>query len=242
MHPALVGATVELLLEQGAKVFLTDINEEAGTALAAELGANAEFSRHDVSLEAEWVSTAEACVERFGSFDILVNNAGIAGTTDLTPENMTLEEWNTVSSINTNGVMLGCKHAIAAMKSAGGSIVNVASVGGLFASPLAIPYGAGKAAVIQLTKTIAFYCGKRGYNIRCNAVLPGPVETPIMKNFSEEQRKANTKGIPLGRFGDAQEIAAAIAFLSSNEASYITGAALSVDGGLTASNPMRAAD
>ena len=85
-------------------------------------------------------------------------------------------------------------------------------------------------------------CGKRGYDIRCNAVLPGPIETPIFENFSEEQRKANTRGIPIGRFGHVSEIAAAIAFLASDEASYITGAQLTVDGGLSASNPMRTAD
>lgn len=236
-------ATVELFAKQGANVFLTDINEAAGEQAAAEPGNAVAFGRHDVSAESDWEKNVHACIERFASFDVLVNNARVAALAgQLTPEEMTLDEWHGVNQINVDGVMLGCKHAIAAMKSSGGSIVNLASVGGLFASPLAVPYGAGKAAVIQLTKTIAFYCGKRGYNIRCNAVLPGPIETPIMMNFSDKQREKNTRGIPAGRFGHVSEIAAAIAFLASDEASYVSGAQLAVDGGLSASNPMRAAD
>ena len=236
-------ATVELLASQGARVMITDVDVAAGEALAESLGEVAAFYKLDVSSEDEWRNAVEDCVERFGSLDVLVNNAGIGFVAgQLTPEDMTLHEWQTVNRINMDGVMLGCKLAIEAMQDSGGAIVNIASVGGLFASPLAVPYGAGKAAVIQFTKTVAFYCAKQGYSIRCNAVLPGPIKTSLYETFSEEQRAANARGIPLGRVGDTEEIAAAIAFLCSDEASYITGTELIVDGGLSAANPMRAAD
>lgn len=236
-------ATVELLVQHGANVVLTDLNEVAGTELADALGDAAVFRKQDVASETDWEASVAACKERFGSLDVLVNNAGVgflAG--QLTAEDMTLDEWRGVNRINMDGVMLGCKHAIAAMKENGGSIVNIASVGGTFASPLAVPYGAGKAAVIQFTKTVAFYCAKRGYPIRCNAVLPGTIKTSMYETFTEEQLAANAKSVPIGRVGTAAEIAAAIAFLASDEASYVTGTQLVVDGGLSAANPMRAAD
>ena len=139
--------------------------------------------------------------------------------------------------------MLGCKHAIRAMKpSGGGAIVNIASIAATVASPLAVPYGASKAAVVQLTKTVAYDCARRGYNIRCNAILPGTIETTLYKTFSEEQRTANARGVPLGRVGTPGDVAMAVAFLASDDASYITGAQIAVDGGLAVVNPMRAGD
>jgi len=236
-------ATVELFASQGGKVLITDIDETAGEALAKSLGDSAAFTRLDISSEDQWRSAIEACENRFNSLDILVNNAGIGFVAgQLTPEEMTLDEWQTVNRINMDGVMLGCKLGIDAMKKSGGAIVNIASVGALFASPLAVPYGAGKAAVVQFTKTVAVYCAKQGYPIRCNVVLPGPVKTTLYETFSEEQRAANARGIPMGRAGNVEELANAIAFLSSDEASFVTGTQLVVDGGLSAANPMRAAD
>jgi NAD(P)-dependent dehydrogenase (short-subunit alcohol dehydrogenase family) len=236
-------AAVERFANDGASVLITDVDESAGEALAKSLGKSAAFHKLDVSSEDAWQSTVSGCIDQFGSLDILVNNAGIGFVAgQLTPEEMTLDEWQTVNRINMDGVMLGCKLAIDAMKESGGAIVNIASVGGLFASPLAVPYGAGKAAVIQFTKTVAYYCAKRGYPIRCNAVLPGTIRTSLYETFSEEQRAANARGVPIGRVGTAEEIAAAITFLCSDDASYITGTQLVVDGGLTAANPMRAAD
>ena len=235
-------ATAELLIERGANVVLTDIDEVAGSAAAKQLGDNARFCVHDVSSEPQWQSVFDVCRKEFGQLDILVNNAGVAFLAgQLTPESITLEEWGNVNRVNVDSVVVGCKLAIQEMKNSGGAIVNMASVGGTFASPLAIPYGAGKAAVIQLTKTVACYCASAGYPIRCNAVLPGTVETAMYKTFSEDQRAANAKGVPLGRVGKPREIAEAVLFLASDEASYITGVQLPVDGGLTASNPMRAA-
>ena len=236
-------ATAELMVEAGARVLLTDLSDEAGEAAADELGAAARFQRLDVTSETDWEAVNAYCLDALGPPDILVNNAGIAFLTDqLTPESMTLDEWQDVNRINMDGVMLGCRYGIDAMKKKGGAIVNMGSVGGTFASPLAVPYGAGKAAVIQYTKTVAIYCSSRGYDIRCNAVLPGTVETPLYATFSAEKRAANARRVPVGRIGTPRDIARAVVFLASDEASYITGTQLVVDGGLTAANPMRADD
>ncbi|MDD9997102.1 MAG: glucose 1-dehydrogenase [Rhodospirillaceae bacterium] len=237
-------ATAERLVAEGGNVLLTDLNEEAGSEAAQRLGAAAGFRVHDAASEADWESVVADCVSRFGRLDVLVNNAGVAFLAgQLSPEEVTLEEWQRVNAVNAAGVMLGCKHAIRAMKSSGGgAIVNIASIAATVASPLAVPYGASKAAVVQLTKTVAYDCARRGYNIRCNAVLPGTIETTLYKTFSEEQRAANARGVPLGRVGTPEDVAVAVAFLASDEADYITGAQVAVDGGLSVVNPMRAGD
>ena len=236
-------ATAQLMVANGARVMLADLNDDAGTNAVAELGDAARFMRLDVTSESDWAALSEQCADSLGKPDILVNNAGVAFLADqLTPESMTLDEWRNVNRINMDGVMLGCRFGIETMKERGGAIVNLASVGGTFASPLAVPYGAGKAGVIQFTKTVAIYCASRGYDIRCNTVLPGTVETPLYATFSEEKRAANARRVPLGRIGKPLDIAQAIVFLASDDASYITGTQLVVDGGLTAANPMRADD
>ena len=237
-------ATAERLVAEGGNVLLTDLNEEVGSEAAQRLGAAARFRVHDAASEADWETVVADCVSRFGRLDVLVNNAGVAFLAgQLSPEEVTLEEWQRVNAVNAAGVMLGCKHAIRAMKSSGGgAIVNIASIAATVASPLAVPYGASKAAVVQLTKTVAYDCARRGYNIRCNAVLPGTIETTLYKTFSEEQRAANARGVPLGRVGTPEDVAMAVAFLASDDAGYITGAQIAVDGGLAAVNPMRAGD
>ena len=237
-------ATAERLVAEGGNVLLTDLNEQAGAEAAERLGAAARFRVHDAASEADWETVVADCVSRFGRLDVLVNNAGVAFLAgQLSPEEVTLEEWQRVNAVNAAGVMLGCKHAIRAMKSSGGgAIVNIASIAATVASPLAVPYGASKAAVVQLTKTVAYDCARRGYNIRCNAVLPGTIETTLYKTFSEEQRAANARGVPLGRVGTPEDVAMAVAFLASDDAGYITGAQIAVDGGLAAVNPMRAGD
>ena len=237
-------AAAERLVAEGGNVLLTDLDERAGSEAAERLGAAARFRIHDAASEADWESVMADCLDHFGRLDVLVNNAGVAFLAgQLPPEDVTLEEWQRVNAVNAAGVMLGCKHAIRTMKSSGGgAIVNIASIAAIVASPLAVPYGASKAAVVQLTKTVAFDCARRGYNIRCNAVLPGTIETTLYKTFSEEQRAANARSVPLGRPGTPEDVALAVAFLASEEASYITGAQIAVDGGLSAVNPMRAGD
>lgn len=237
-------ATAQRLVAEGGNVLLTDLDEQAGSEAAQRLGPAARFRVHDAASEEDWESVVADCVSRFGRLDVLVNNAGVAFLAgQLPPEEVTLEEWQHVNAVNAAGVMLGCKHAIRAMKlSGGGAIVNIASIAATVASPLAVPYGASKAAVVQLTKTVAYDCARRGYNIRCNAVLPGTIETTLYKTFSEEQRAANARGVPLGRVGTPEDVAMAVAFLASDDAGYITGAQIAVDGGLGAVNPMRAGD
>ena len=237
-------AVAERFVAEGARVLLSDLDDVAGAEAAEHLGEAAHFQRADVASETDWAALAQCAEDRFGGLHLLVNNAGVAKLAGhMTPEALTLDEWRNVNRINMDGVMLGCRTAIAAMRQAGGAIVNLASVGGLFASPLAVPYGAGKAAVIQYTKTVATWCAKQGYSIRCNAVLPGIVATPLYASAANEaQRDANLRSVPVGRVAEPDEIAQAIAFLCSEEARYITGVALPVDGGLSAANPMRAED
>lgn len=237
-------AIAELLTARGARVAVNDLNPEATAATAQVLGSESLAVPGDVSDRDRVRAIVAEVADHYGRLDVLVNNAGVAFLAgQLPPEDLTLEEWNRVNAVNAAGVMLGCKHAIRTMKATGGgAIVNIASVAATVASPLAVPYGASKAAVVQLTKTVAFDCARRGYEIRCNAVLPGTIETTLYKTFSEEQRAANARSVPVGRLGTPEDVAMAVAFLASDDARYITGAQLAVDGGLSAVNPMRADD
>ena len=235
-------ACTEKLLESGAKVMIADINEELGSSVAEQLGESVAFFKLDVRSEEQWQDCIDQTVAKWGCVSILVNNAGIANTTKgLNPETITLDEWQLVNAINTEGVVLGCKLAIAAMRmTGGGSIINMASVGGTWESPLAYPYGASKAAVIQITKTVGLYCARQGYEIRCNAVLPGTIQTELYLQATPEQaRRQNEAAVPMGRLGTPEHIANMVAFLAGDESSYITGAAFPVDGGLSSANPMR---
>jgi len=235
-------ACVERFLADGANVIVADINADAAQDLVSNHPDSAIFFSLDVRSEEQWQACIDTCFERWGRLDILVNNAGVAKLSDgLNPETITLDEWRGVNAINTEGVVLGCKYAIAGMrKSGGGAIVNMASVGGTVESPLAYPYGASKAAVIQITKTVGLFCARQGYEIRCNAVLPGTIQTELYLAATPEQaRKQNEAAIPMGKLGTPEHIANMVTYLASDEAQYITGAGFNVDGGLLAANPMR---
>jgi len=228
-------ATVRLLAGQGANVIAADINEAAGAEVAAEVGAV--FIALDVSSEAGWASTIERIAAHNPCLDILVNNAGISPHD--TVENFELDAWRHVQSVVAESVALGCKHGLGLLKqSDAGAIVNLSSVAGMIGASNYASYGAAKAAVRNLTKSVAMLCAERGYPVRANSVHPGSIDTPILDadkaKYGERAVTAREKAIPLGRLGRAEEVANAILFLASDEASFITGTELIVDGGFTA--------
>lgn len=240
-------AIAQRFQSDGAIVVITDIQAEHGRHTAAELGIK--YLEHDVSDEVQWLKVVRQIEEWYGRLDILVNNAGILGPKDASnPENTRLADWKNIFAANVEGVFLGCKTAIPLMrKSEGGSIINMSSVAGLAATPYATAYGASKAAVRQLTKSVAQHCAQERTNIRCNSVHPGDVRTPMLERSMQEvarvrgipfdevvtERRAN---IPLGDFTLPEDIAAAVSFLASDEARHITGVKLVVDSGSTSCN------
>jgi 3(or 17)beta-hydroxysteroid dehydrogenase len=226
-------ATVEVLAREGATVVATDAKGAAADFASGALP-------HDVSKEDDWKRIVDGVLKHHVKLDILVNNAGILGTVAENPENVTLAEWHRVGAVNVDGVVLGCKHAIAAMRQSGGSIVNLSSVAGLLATPTLFAYGGSKGAVRQLTKSVAVYCGRQGYPIRCNSVHPGLVESTMGQQVfdwsgidPDEARRQRMAALPIKRFATPTDVANAILFLASDESSYVTGAEIVVDGGIT---------
>jgi 3(or 17)beta-hydroxysteroid dehydrogenase len=237
-------ATARLLAHEGARVAVTDIDVERGRTVVAEIGSSALFAELDVRDEARWSAVISEVVERFGGLDIMVNNAGVlgpsSGLAQQDPESCSLSDWRSVHEVNLDGVFLGCRHAIVAMKQRGGSIVNISSRSGLVGIPFAAPYASSKAAVRNHTKSVALYCASRGYAIRCNSIHPGAILTPmwdpLLGTGAERTGRmaALVKDTPLKRFGDPEDVAAAVLYLASDESKYVTGIELSIDGGLLA--------
>ncbi len=228
-----------LFAREGAKVVLTDIADEAGEAVAAAIrdgGAQAAYVHADVSRASDAEAMVRFAVDTFGGLTILYNNAGVFperdGSVTQTPE----EVWDLTIGINLKSVYLGCRYGIPAMiESGGGAIVNVASFVALMgAATPQIAYTASKGGVLSMTREIAVEFARRG--VRANALCPGPIETPLLKELLADpaRRQRRLVHIPMGRFGQAEEIAKAALFLASDESSYMTGAALVVDGGITA--------
>ena len=241
-------------LAEGATVMLTDIRDEQGVALAHTLGPRATYRKLDVRREDDWASATEALVREYGKLDVVVNNAGITGFENGVvahdPEHVSLEDWRAVLATNLEGTLLGCKYAIRAMKRAGtGSIINISSRSGLVGIPGAAAYAASKAAVRNHTKSVALYCAEQGWKIRCNSIHPAAIMTPMWEPMlgsgpdREERAQALVKDAPLRRFGRVEEVAAVAVMLASNEATYITGTEINIDGGLlagSAASPKRA--
>ena len=236
-------AIAGLLAKEGAKVVVTDVQEAAGRAVASEIGGM--FLAHDVSDEKRWKEVVAETERRFGGLHILVNNAGVGdGLGAVSPEDTPLEEWRRINRINAEGVFLGCKTAIPALRKAGGgSIVNMSSIAALVATPFLTAYGASKAAVRQLTMSVALHCAQRGDRIRCNSVHPGQIRTPMLEGlFKAVAQQANASlpeieaqfrsRIPLGEFGVPDDIAFAVLYLASDESRHVTGTQLVVDGGM----------
>ena len=234
-----IGAeTSRLFAREGAKVAITDLNDDGGRAVAAEIGDAAFYARLDTRNEAEWQTVVEQSVDTYGRLDILVNAAGVPGRrTDggsTRIDEQELEDWNRVMDVNSTGIFLGMKTVIPEMRKAGGgSIVNISSIYGLVGSPNSAAYHASKGAVRLATKSAALQYAAE--NIRVNSVHPGIVTTGMNREINEDPvlsvpRLAAT---PMGRFGQPIDIANGCLFLASDESGWMTGAELVIDGGYT---------
>lgn len=225
--------------DEGGDVIVADIDEIGGTTTAASI--DARFIRLDVAREEDWLRLADLVP----TVDVVVNNAGITGFEDgpvrHDPEHASLEDWRAVHRTNLDGTFLGCRYAIRAMKTRGtGSIINVSSRSGLVGIPPAAAYASSKAAIRNHTKTVALYCAQQGWAIRCNSIHPAAILTPIWEPMlgegpgREARMAALVADTPLKRFGTPEEVAAVAAMLASDEAAYMTGAEINLDGGLLA--------
>ena len=221
---------VRLFIKEGAKVVLTDINEENGLTLSNELGDNAHFIQHDVTDEEGWKEVVKETEEKFGPVNILVNNAGISPVMSL--ENSTLEDYKNVVQINQISIFLGMKYVLPSMKKIEkGSIINVSSINGLTGG--VIGYTDTKFAVRGMTKAAAKELAQ--YGIRVNSVHPGVINTPmVQESAAYEQIQAMIEMIPMKRMAEADEISQLVLFLASDDSSYSTGAEFIADGGITA--------
>ena len=231
------GATeAGLFVKEGAKVVIADILEPEGNAVVAQIregGGDASFTRLDVTSEEDWRDAVEFTLNTYGRLDILINNAAIYMRTPIVQTD--LDEWNRIMDINSTGVFLGTKHSVPAMqKSGGGSIINISSTAGLVGSERGSAYGASKGSVRLFTKyTAVQHAGDR---IRANSIHPGPIDTDmIADNISTPEGRAESEGrVPLGRIGTVMDVAYGALFLASDESSFMTGAELVIDGGITA--------
>ncbi len=246
-----IGAAIATAFrDEGARVIVTDIDVPAGTDFANSIGA--QFLKLDVSQEADW-ETIDAEIE---ALDILVNNAGVTGFEEGVvahdPEHASLEDWHKVHKVNLDGTFMGCRFAIKKMKGRKrGSIINVSSRSGLVGIPGAAAYASSKAAIRNHSKTVALYCAEQGWDIRCNSLHPAAILTPMWEPMlgNGPDREANMAAMvadtPARRFGDPEEVAALAVLLASDEARYITGSELSIDGGIlagSATSPKQAED
>jgi 3alpha(or 20beta)-hydroxysteroid dehydrogenase len=223
-----------LFIAEGAKVILTDVAEQAGQAIASELGENALFLQHDVTKLADWKRVVAAGEAKFGPINVLVNNAGVLGPIADTVE-LAEDEYLKVCAINQHGVFYGMQATIPSMLKAGiGSIVNISSVAGIvsiYGAP-SLAYVASKFAVRGMTKKTAVEFGSK--NIRVNSVHPGFINTPMMVEATNEEGGDAMAMIPLGRLAEPKEVSNLVLFLASDESSYITGTEHIIDAGMTA--------
>lgn len=241
-----IGAAIcEALAREGACVAVSDLDGAGAERMARQLGGEAIALTLDVREEDQWRAARATILDRFGRLDVLVNNAGItgfeSGAAAHDPENATLTDWRAVHATNLDGVFLGCKYAIQAMRRTGvGSIINISSRSGIVGIPAAAAYASSKAAVRNHTKTVALYCAKQGLKVRCNSIHPAAILTPMWEPMLGQgpEREANMAAFvadtPLKRFGTPEEVAAVAVMLASDEAAYITGAEFHIDGGILA--------
>ncbi len=232
-------AISEAFKREGATVWMSDNNGDALEHAAQSLGCEA--FHLDVRNENDW----RKAIDKTGALDVVVNNAGITGFEDGAephdPENASLTAWRAVHETNLDGVFLGCKYAIRAMRPAGkGSIINISSRSGMVGVPAAAAYASSKAAVRNHTKSVALYCAQEGLDIRCNSIHPAAIMTSMWEPMlgagadREKNIEAFVKDTPVKRFGAAHEVAEVAVMLASDEARYMTGAELTIDGGILA--------
>ena len=247
------GETARLMAEAGARVVVGDVLDDRGRDTVAAIkaaGGEAEYVHLDVTREADWTEAINRATTRFGKLDILVNNAGVFIGKGI--EDISLEEWNRLAAVNMTGVFLGTKLAIAALREAGQSaehgsaIVNLASIAGIVGSQLDPLYSMTKGGVTLFTKSAALEFGRKGYRIRVNSIHPGVIQTDMGEqtfiararrtgsNDTAPVRQTVTDSVPWGRLGVPLDIAKGIVFLASDDAGYMNGAGLVVDGGVTA--------
>ena len=241
-----IGASIaRAFIAQGATVWITDLRDGDGTALADELGPEARYRPLDVREEADWTSAVDAVLQRDVRLDVLVNNAGITGFEDSTapqdPCSVTLADWRRVHATTLDGVFLGCRAALRAMRTRGtGSIINIGSRSGVVGIPGAAAYASAKGAVRNHTRSVALWAAGQGLDIRCNVIQPAAVLTPMWEPMlgdgpeREARMAACVADTPLRRFGQPDEVAAIAVLLASDEATYVTGTEINVDGGLLA--------
>jgi len=236
-------ATARMLARHGAKIFITDINETAVHAVAAdinqELGAHVAWSAaQDVSDEAAWQRLLAEAAETMGGLSILVNNAGIGSMGGV--EQIALNEWRRVMSVNVESILFGCKYALPYLREQQpASIVNISSLAAFKVDPNYTAYNTSKAAVAMLTKSVAIDCTKQKIDVRCNSIHPAFIRTGIVAPFftalgEEEATLKLTRGIPMKRLGEPDDVAYAVLYLASDESRYVTAAELVIDGGACA--------
>ncbi|HYF23443.1 MAG TPA: SDR family oxidoreductase [Caulobacteraceae bacterium] len=238
-------AIAAMLAREGATVAITDLDGDAAGRVAAAIDAERPGSAfaypHDVADEAQWKEVLARADADMGGISVLVHNAGIGG--DLSPiETCELDKWRKVNAVNLDSVMLGTKHALPYLRAnQPGSIVVISSIAGLLAAPGMGAYNASKAGVWLLSKTIALECAKQQMDVRCNSVHPAFIKTPIIDPFvamsggNEAAAHARlSRGIPLGRIGEPDDVAYAVLYLASDESKFVTGSELKIDGGMSA--------
>lgn len=229
-------------IEQGASVVITDINLQAGERAAAELGAR--FIVQDVTDESSWEALFATLADEGIHASVLVNNAGFADAgLGVLFEDIDVAAAKKIFAVNVDGTILGCKHAIRHMKGTGGSIINMSSIAAMVPVPFIAAYGASKAAVRHLTQSVALYCAQQNYRIRCNSIHPGQIRTAMhdrlvaatakQNDITEAEAEAGFLGmIPMGEFGQVEDIANAALYFASDESKHVTGDRILVDGGM----------
>ena len=235
-------ATARLFEEEGARVTIADVAEKPGLEVARELGCD--FMQLDVTDEAQWARVVRLVAERNGGLHVLVNSAGVEGDmTNGNPETTSYSEWRRVHGINLDGTFLGCRAVLPIMKGLGaGSIINISSIVAYFGSPMSVAYGSSKAAVQQLSKSVALHGSRDNRRVRCNSVHPGVIRTRMLRDIYEtigrnvgisaqEAEAASLRAIPFGEVGEAVDVAYLNLFLASDESRYVTGSEFQVDGG-----------